>query len=140
MVCSLVSIYLDSLQLGIQEKLRKTLSFERRVWDLFLHNILCILVQEKCFSCYILFIVWLPLLLEIMDNICITIVCQPGSKVINFKINFFFQIKLFFCMTKKSKQKFIYLENEKSFWGEIISSFSKGSQLPKIVSDLRVRL
>ena len=44
-------------------------------------------------------------------------------------------------MTKKSRQKF--LENEKNFWGEIKSvflSFLKGFQLPKIVSDLTVRL
>ena len=46
-------------------------------------------------------------------------------------------------MTKKSKQKFKYLENEKSFQGEIkkhFSSFLKGFQMPKIDSDIRVRL
>ena len=35
--------------------------------------------EQKCSSCYILltifYIVWLPLLLEILGNICITIVC-----------------------------------------------------------------
>ena len=46
-------------------------------------------------------------------------------------------------MTKKSRQKLKYLENEKSFWGEMknnekhFSSFLKGFQLPKIVSGLR---
>ena len=51
-------------------------------------------------------------------------------------------MKLFLYITKKSRQKVKYLENEKSFQGEIknFSSFSEGFQLPKIVSDLRVRL
>ena len=46
-------------------------------------------------------------------------------------------------MMKKSREKFIYLENEKSFKGKKkkhFSSFWKVFQLPKIVSDLRVRL
>ena len=46
-------------------------------------------------------------------------------------------------MTKKSKQKFKSLQNEKSFWDEIkkyFSSILKGFQLSKIISDLRVRL
>ena len=45
-------------------------------------------------------------------------------------------------MAKKSRQKFKYLENEKSFQGEIQKHFLflKGFQLPKTVSDLRVRL
>ena len=33
----------------------------------------------------------------------------------NFEIDLVFLIKPFFCMTKKSRQKFKYLENEKSF-------------------------
>ena len=46
-------------------------------------------------------------------------------------------------MTIMSKQKFKYVENEKSFYGEIkkhFSSFLKGFQLTKIVFDLRVHL
>ena len=44
-------------------------------------------------------------------------------------------------MTNQSTQKFKYLENEKSFEREKkhFSLFLKGFQLPKIVSDLRVR-
>ena len=42
-------------------------------------------------------------------------------------------------MTKKSKQKLEYLKNEKSFYGEM-KDILKGFQLPKIVSNLRVRL
>ena len=47
-------------------------------------------------------------------------------------------------MAKISKQKFKYLENEKSFEDAIkrkdFSAFLKGFQMPKIFSDLRVRL
>ena len=61
-----------------------------------------------------------------------------------FEINLIFLIKPFCSMTKKSRQKFKYLENEKSFWCEIKSvfhfSFLKAFPLPKIISDLRVHL
>ena len=43
---------------------------------------------------------------------CILIVCKPGCDVIIFDINL---IKLFFLHDKKSKQKFKFPENEKSF-------------------------
>ena len=61
------------------------------------------------------FIAWLPLHLGILENMCIAIVCSPGCDVINFEISLIFLIKPFSCMTKKSRQKFKYLENEKSF-------------------------
>ena len=61
------------------------------------------------------FIVSLPLLLEILGNMCIAIACIARSKVINFEANLIFLIKPFFCVTKKSRQKLKYLENEKSF-------------------------
>ena len=67
---------------------------------------------------------------------CITIVCFPGCDIINFGINPIFLIKRFFYMTKKSGQKFKYLENKKKHF----SSFLKGFQWPEIVSDLRGRL
>ena len=44
-----------------------------------------------------------------------------GFDVINFEINLTFQIRLIFYMAQKSKQIFKYLENEKSFQGEIKS-------------------
>ena len=69
------------------------------------------------------FIVWLLLLFEIFDNMGIIIVCWPGYDVIKFEINLIFLIKPFCYMTKKSRQKFEYLENEKSFWDEIKSIF-----------------
>ena len=60
---------------------------------------------------------------EILGNMCITIVCYPGCDVIKFEINFISLVKLFCYMTKKSRQNFKYLENEKSFWGVIKSIF-----------------
>ena len=47
----------------------------------------------------------LPLLLEILGNMCISIVCYPGCGVIKFDINLIFLIGLFRYMTKKSRQK-----------------------------------
>ena len=61
------------------------------------------------------FIVSLPLLLEILGNMCIAIACIARSNVINFETNLIFLIKPVFWVTKKSRQKFKYLENEKSF-------------------------
>ena len=61
------------------------------------------------------FIVWLPLFLEILDNICIVIVCFSGCDAINFEINLIFPIRPFFYITKNSRQTFKYLQNEKSF-------------------------
>ena len=61
----------------------------------------------------------------------------------DFEINLIFLIKPFCYMTKKSRQKFKYLENEKSFlrWNKKhFSSFLKGFQMTKILSDLRVHL
>ena len=54
-----------------------------------------------------------------MGNMSIAIVCFPGCDVINFEINVIFLIKYFFYMSKNSKEKLKYLENEKSFSGEI---------------------
>ena len=54
--------------------------------------------------------VWLPLLLQILSNICITIVCYPGCHVIKSEISLIFLIKSFCCITEKSRQKLKYLE------------------------------
>ena len=54
---------------------------------------------------------------------CIAIVCQPGCNVLNFEINFIFLLRPFLYMTKKSKQKLKYLQNENSLLGEIKSFF-----------------
>ena len=42
------------------------------------------------------FIVWLPLLCEILDNMCIAIVCKTGCDVMNFEFILIFLIKPFF--------------------------------------------
>ena len=76
---------------------------------------------------------------EILGNMCIAIVLwhhkfQNSSDLSNQAV---------FIHDKKSKQKLKYLENEKSKIGEIkkhFSSFLKGFQLPKIVSDFTLRL
>ena len=57
-------------------------------------------------------LVWLPLLLEILGNMCIAIVCFPGCYVINFKINLANQAV--FLRDQKIKTKFKFIENEKS--------------------------
>ena len=43
---------------------------------------------------------------------CMAVVSFLGCDVINFEINLIFLIKPFLYMTKKSRQKFKYLENE----------------------------
>ena len=45
----------------------------------------------------------------------IEIVYYSGCDVTNFEIKLIFLIKLFFHMTKKSKQTFKYFENERAF-------------------------
>ena len=54
------------------------------------------------------FFVWLPLLLEILDNICIGITCLPVCDALNFEINLNFFYQTVFPQTKKD------LENGKS--------------------------
>ena len=64
MVCSKVLIYFDSPQPAMQQKQTiklqtidpetcSILIFQKRVWDYSLHHILCMIFQEKCFSCCI---------------------------------------------------------------------------------------
>ena len=61
------------------------------------------------------FIAWFPLLLKILAKMCIAIVCEPGSDILNFEINLIFLIKPLLYMTKKCKEKLKHLDNEKSF-------------------------
>ena len=51
------------------------------------------------------FVVWLPLLHEILGDICIAIVCYPGCDVMNFEINLIFLIKQFFLHDQKVTTK-----------------------------------
>ena len=51
------------------------------------------------------------------------IFCFPGYDIINFQISLIFLIKSFFWMTKNSGQRFKYLVNKKSFYGEVNNTF-----------------
>ena len=51
-------------------------------------------------------IVWLPVLLKILDNICIVTICCPVCHVTNFENHLTFLINPFFWITKNSRQKF----------------------------------
>ena len=91
-------------------------------------NTLCVWFFKKMFLmiCSINWpnsIDWLPFLLEILFNMCIAIVCWLAGDVIDFEINLIFLIRPFSYTTKKSRRKLKYLENEKSFYGEIKSIF-----------------
>ena len=74
--------------------------------------------QEKFFSWSVLLtnqISYPDCLLEILVNMCTTILFFPGRDLISFEINIAFLIKPSFYMTKKLKQKLKYLEKEQSF-------------------------
>ena len=59
------------------------------------------------------FIVWLPLVLEILGNMCFAIVCFPGCDVINYNNNLIFQIKL--CTWPKRQDKNLNIWVQKNF-------------------------
>ena len=89
---------------------------------LVLHHILCMIFQEKYFSCYIL----LAHQISLSDclyfsrywAICVLHLFVNQADIRNLEIKLIFLIKPLRYMTKKSRQKFKYLENEKSLWGE----------------------
>ena len=82
------------------------------------------------------FVVCLPLLLEILGNMCITI------GVIKYEISLIFLIKPFLYIPKSPAKTWIFWKQKELFrWNKNhFSSFLKDFQLPKIASDLRVRL
>ena len=84
-------------------KICSNLYFYKRVCILLVHYTLCMIFQINCYSkLYSIngpnVIVWLPLLLDISDNIWIVIICCPVCDVINLENNL---IKSFFYITKK---------------------------------------
>ena len=87
-------------------------------------------------------IVWLPLLLEILGNTCIAIICFPDCDVINFGINLTSNQAIFLYDRKaKTKIEISWERKELLRWyKKHFSLFLKAFQLPKIVSDLRVRI
>ena len=104
----------------IDPEIQPILIFQKRVFEQFLNLTLSIIFRETCFSRYIL------LTDEISLSDCIyflgywaisvlKLFSFQGCDVINIEINLIFLIKPFFNMTKKSRQKFKYLESEKRF-------------------------
>ena len=73
---------------------------------------------------WLYFIVWLPLLCEVLGNMCIVIVSKPGWDVMNFEVNLIFLIKLSFLhnqnvVTKDLiswEQKKLLRQNKKTFF------------------------
>ena len=53
------------------------------------------------------FITWLPLLFEILVNMCIAIVYEPGCDVIYFESNLIFLTKPFSYMNKKLRKELL---------------------------------
>ena len=47
------------------------------------------------------FIVWLPFIIEILDNMCTAIVCKPDCDVMNFEVNLIFLVEPFFLHDQK---------------------------------------
>ena len=141
MVSSLASIYFDSPQLSITNKLYKTLDcWSRDMLNIyFLEKGLEIVSPSHFlydFSIRIFLMLysinwqnfifcWLPLNLEILGNMYIVIVCFQSCDVINFEINPIFLIKPFSYLAKNSRQKCKYVENKKSFKDEIKSIFHR---------------
>ena len=64
-------------------------SLEKGLRIVSFYHILCMIFQEKYFSYYIplttKFHCLIPLLFEILDNMCIATVCLPGCDVTNFE-------------------------------------------------------
>ena len=81
--------------------------------------------QGKCFLFYILSTDQISLsdCLYFWWHWAIRVLQLFVSQVITSKLNLIFLIKSFFYMTKKSRQKFKYLENKNIFSGEIKSIF-----------------
>ena len=130
MLCSLVSIYFNSCKLSIQSRLliqrysqfwfvrKKSLGIispPHFAYDLSRKMLLWLYSIN-----WLNFIVWLPLLLEILG----AIICQQCCVVINFKIKLVFLIKQFFYMTKKSRKILKYFEYKKSSYSDTKSNFS----------------
>ena len=80
-----------------------------RIWSYLLKKSL----MESLIFCSV-FLCLIAFIFAILGDMCVTIFCFPGY-AISFEINLIFLIKPFFCTTKKSRQKFKYLENGRSF-------------------------
>ena len=131
MVSNLVLIYFGRPRLGhtiktnlitfqiLDPEICSILRSYKRVWDQLLHQFFLYSFSRKVFLIlYSInwpnFISWLPLLLEILDSICIVNIFCSACNTIHFEINLRFFIKPLFS-TRKSWQKCKYLKNEQSF-------------------------
>ena len=130
MVCSLVSISFDSPQNDIQWKqtvrnFRLLTQRNDQFWFLgkglgivysqyFVYDFSRKFFLILSFINWPNFIVWLLLLLVILAMLYYNCLL-PRLWRHKFSINLIFLITAFFCMTKTSRQKPKYLENEKSF-------------------------
>ena len=66
---------------------------------------------------------WMPLIREILINMCVVILCQPGCDVINFELNLIFLIKLFFLHVQKIKTKKLGILRTKSAFKMDLKAF-----------------
>ena len=90
--------------------------------------------QLTKFHCLIAFTSWK------MGNMYIAIICFRGCDVINFELTSSFK-SMKIWQKVKTKIKISWEQNKPLRWNKKhFSSFLKGLQLPKLVSDLRVRL
>ena len=119
----------DMFKLDFLEKGLRLVSLTQFVFD-FSRKIFLISHSIKWST----FTIWLPLLLEILDNMCIVIICFPVYDVRNFENSLSFLIRACFYMNKKLRTKVLR-------WNKtLFSSFLKGFQLQEIVSHLKVVL
>ena len=79
----------------------------------FLHDFWRKLLLLLCCITWRNLLILLPLLCEILHNICIAIVCWPGCDVINLEISRIFLTNPFVLHVQKVKTNMLYLENEK---------------------------
>ena len=131
MVSTLVSIYFGSPWLGYTTK---TNCIKRHAVDLEICSILILLNEfgtvfsttffygfswNKFFMLHSInrpnFILWLPLLLEILGNMFIVIISFLVHDAMNLVMNLSSLIKLFSHMTKKVRTKSKYFKNRKGF-------------------------
>ena len=82
----------------------------------FLHNFWRKIFLSLYFINSLSFIVWLPLLREILGNMCIVIVYQPGCEVMHFEVNLIFLIKSFFLHDQKVITKNEMSWERKELW------------------------
>ena len=89
------------------------------------------------------FIIWSPLILEILGNMCIATVFFRGCDVINFEINFYLSNQAVILHAQKLKTKISISWERKELlrWNKKhFSSFLNSFQLLKIVTNLWVPL